>query len=204
MDQQVFIVDDDPDVRDSLRTLLEVMGFSVHCFGSAKQFLDGDDARHGCLITDIRMPDMNGLELQDEITRRQMNLAVIVMTGHGDVPLAVRAIKAGAVDFLEKPFDAETMLVSVRRAMLVQSQVCGRNAQIKAAKALLALLTPRERSVLDKLVKGGSNKATAHNLGISPRTVEVHRARIMDKMAVSSLSDLVRVVEAAGPDSAAP
>ncbi|MBC8036231.1 MAG: response regulator, partial [Rhizobiales bacterium] len=106
MDQQAFIVDDDPGVRDSLRVLLEVAGFNVRCFGSAKQFLDGDDARYGCLITDICMPDMNGLELQEEIIRRQMNLAVIVMTGHGDVPLAVRAIKAGAVDFLEKPFDA--------------------------------------------------------------------------------------------------
>lgn len=202
--QHVFVVDDDPGVRDSLRILLEVAGFRVRSFASAKQFLDDDSVKQGCVIVDIRMPDMGGLALQEEIIRRQMELSVIVMTGHGDVPLAVRAIKAGAIDFLEKPFDAETMLASVRRALLTQSQVRGRNTQIKAAKDLLALLTPRERSVLDKLVRGRSNKATADKLGISPRTVEVHRARIMDKMAVSSLSDLVRVVEAAGPDVAWP
>jgi len=202
--QDVFVVDDDPGVRDSLRVLLEVSGFAVRSFGSANQFLADGDAKHGCLIVDIRMPDMSGLELQDEIIRRQMELAVIVMTGHGDVPLAVRAIKAGAIDFLEKPFDSEAMLVSVRRALLALSEACSRNTQTKAAKDLLALLTPRERCVLDKLVNGRSNKATAQKLGISPRTVEVHRAKIMDKMAVSSLSDLVRVVEAAGPDIAWP
>jgi len=202
--QDVFVVDDDRDVRDSLRVLLEVAGFRVRSFGSANQFLADSGAKHGCLIVDIRMPDMSGLELQDEIIRQHMELAVIVMTGHGDVPLAVRAIKAGAIDFLEKPFDTEAMLASVRQALLAQSQARSRNAQAKAAKDQLALLTPRERSVLNRLVKGRSNKATADRLGISPRTVEAHRAKIMDKMAVSSLSDLVRVVEAAGADIAGP
>jgi len=197
--QHVFVVDDDSGVRDSLQAMLEVAGFRARGFASAKQFLDDSGAKHGCLIADIRMPDMSGLELQDEIIRRQMELAVIIMTGHGDVPLAIRAMKAGAVDFMEKPFDTEAMLISVRQALLIQSQARSRNAEVKAAKDLLALLTPRERSVLDKLVKGSSNKAAADRLGISPRTVEIHRARIMDKMAVSSLSDLVRVVDTAGP-----
>jgi len=202
--QHVFIVDDDAGVRDSLRVLLEVAGFRARSFSSAKQFLLDRSAKYGCLIVDIRMPGMGGLELQEEINRRQMELTVIVMTGHGDVPLAVRALKAGAIDFLEKPFAAEAMLASVRRALLAGSQTRSRNAQTKAAKLLLALLTPRERSVLDRLVRGRSNKATADRLGISPRTVEVHRAKIMSKMAASSLSDLVRVVEAAGPDIASP
>jgi two-component system response regulator FixJ len=202
--QYVFVVDDDPGVCDSLRVLLDVAGFHVRSFTSANQFLADSGGKCGCLIADLCMPDMTGLDLQDEIIRRRIALAVIIMTGHGDVPLAVRAMKAGAIDFLQKPFDTATMLISVRRALLAQSQAHSRNAQIKAAKDLLALLTPRERSVLDKLVKGRSNKATAFKLGISPRTVEVHRAKIMDKMTASSLSDLVRVVEAAGPDTASP
>ena len=202
--QHVFVVDDDPGVRNSLRVLLEVAGFCVRCFGSAKQFLDDDDARHGCLIVDIRMPDMSGLELQEEILRRHMDLSVIVMTGHGDVPLAVQAIKAGAIDFLEKPFNPDTMLASVRRALFAGLQSRSHNGEIRAAQDLLALLTRRERNVLDKLVEGRSNKVTASNLGISPRTVEAHRAKIMDKMEVSSLSGLVRIVAAAGPDITVP
>jgi two-component system response regulator FixJ len=201
--QQVFIVDDDADVRDSLRALLEAADFKVRSFSSAKQFLDDDTARRGCLIADIRMPDMSGLELQQEILRRQMELAVIVMTGHGDVPLAVRAMKAGAIDFLEKPFDDEAMLASVRRALVAGSRARSRGAETRAAKDLLALLTPRECSVLDRLVQGRPNKIIAHELGISPRTVEIHRAHIMGKMVARSLSDLVRVVMAAGPDSRA-
>lgn len=200
-DQQVFIVDDDPSIRDSMHLLLAVAGFKARNFDSAKQFLADDHPKHGCLIADIRMPDMSGLELQEEIIRRHMELAVIIMTGHGDVPLAVRAMKAGAIDFLEKPFDDETMLTSVRRALDVGSQTRSRSAETKAAKEQIALLTPRERGVLGKLVKGCSNKVAAYELGISPRTVEIHRAHIMNKMDASSLSDLVRVVLAAGPDS---
>ena len=143
------------------------------------------------------MPDMSGLELQEEVARRHLDLPVIIMTGHGDVPLAVRAMKAGAVDFLEKPFDDEKMLGSVRRALEIGSKARSRKAEAKAAKNLLASLTPRERGVLDKLVQGRSNKVVAYELGISPRTVEIHRAHIMGKMDASSLSDLVRVVLAA-------
>jgi two-component system response regulator FixJ len=196
-DEHVFIVDDDADIRDSLQLLLEVAGFKVRNFTSAKLFLADDSSKHGCLIADIRMPDMSGLELQEEVARRHLDLPVIIMTGHGDVPLAVRAMKAGAVDFLEKPFDEEKMLTSVRRALEIGSKARSRVAEAKAAKNLLASLTPRERGVLDKLVQGRSNKVVAYELGISPRTVEIHRAHIMGKMEASSLSDLVRVVLAA-------
>jgi two-component system response regulator FixJ len=202
-DQHVFVVDDDPGIRDSMHLLLEVAGFKVCNFGSARQFLADDRPKHGCLIADIRMPDMSGLDLQEEVIRRHMELPVIIMTGHGDVPLAVRAMKAGAIDFLEKPFNDETLLASVRRALDVGSQARSRSAETKAAKETLALLTPREHGVLEKLVKGRSNKVAAYELGISPRTVEIHRAHIMDKMDASSLSDLVRVVLAAGQDIAA-
>jgi len=200
-DDHVFVVDDDADIRDSMRLLLEVAGFKVRSYNSAKHFLADDHPKHGCLIADIRMPDMSGLELQIEVTRRHIDLPVIIMTGHGDVPLAVQAMKAGAIDFIEKPFDDDLMLASVRRAMEVGSRARERSAESKAAQDLLSSLTPRERSVLDKLVQGRSNKVVAYELGISPRTVEIHRAHIMSKMEASSLSDLVRVVLAAEPDS---
>jgi len=203
-DDYVFVVDDDADVRDSMRMLLEVAGFKVRSFSSAKHFLADGDPKHGCLIADIRMPDMSGLELQEEVTRRQIALPVIIITGHGDVPLAVQAMKAGAIDFLEKPFDDEMILASVRRAMEIGSRARGRAAETRAAQGLLSALTPRERGVLDMLVQGRSNKVVAHELGISPRTVEIHRAHIMNKMEASSLSDLVRLVLAAEPDSATP
>ena len=200
-DDQVFVVDDDADIRDSMRLLLEVAGFRVRSYTSAKHFLADEYPKHGCLVADIRMPDMGGLELQLEVTRRHIDLPVIIMTGHGDVPLAVQAMKAGAIDFLEKPFDEDTMLTSVRRAMEIGSRARGRAEETKAAKTLLSSLTPRERNVLDKLVQGQSNKIVAHELGISPRTVEIHRAHIMTKMDAASLSDLVRVVLTAEPDS---
>jgi len=196
-DENVFVVDDDADIRDSMQLLLEVAGFRVRNYTSARQFLDDDSPKQGCLVADIRMPDMSGLELQEEVAKRHLDLPVIIMTGHGDVPLAVRAMKAGAIDFLEKPFDDERMLSSVRRALEIGSRARSRNAEAIVAKNLLASLTPRERGVLDKLVQGRSNKVVAYELGISPRTVEIHRAHIMGKMEASSLSDLVRVVLAA-------
>jgi len=200
-DEYVFVVDDDAGIRDSMRLLLEVAGFKVRCFSSARHFLADDRPKLGCLIADVRMPDMSGLELQVEVTRRHIDLPVIIITGHGDVPLAVQAMKAGAIDFLEKPFDEDVMLNSVRRAIEIGSQARNRAAESKLAKDLLCSLTPRERSVLDRLVQGRPNKIVAHELGISPRTVEIHRAHIMTKMEASSLSDLVRLVLAAEPDS---
>jgi two-component system response regulator FixJ len=195
----VFVVDDDAAVRDSMRVLLETEGFDVRDHGSAKSFLQSEVPENACLIVDIRMPETDGLELQEEIARRGLELPVIVMTGHGDVPLAVRAMKAGAVDFIEKPFVEQVLLTAVRRALHIGRQKQSRAAEIKAAQNLIALLTPRERHVLDQLVAGRSNKIAAYELGISPRTIEIHRAHIMDKMNARSLSDLVRISIAAAP-----
>jgi two-component system response regulator FixJ len=193
----VVVVDDDPAVRDSMRALLESAGYVVKDYASAKAFLKEPLPAGGCLVTDIRMPDMDGLELQEEITRRGMDIPVVIMTGHGDVPLAVRAMKAGALDFVEKPFDDEGMLASVQRALLIGHQERARQAEAKAAQELVALLTPRELNALEKLVAGRSNKVAAYELGISPRTIEIHRANIMDKMHARSLSEVVRIALAA-------
>jgi two-component system response regulator FixJ len=190
----IFIVDDDPDVRDSLATLLRSAGFQPETFESATTFLaSGGAARQGCLIADIRMPDMDGLALQEELARRGARLAVIIVTGHGDVPLAVRAMKAGAVDFLEKPFDEETLMFSVRRAANQISSAGNRLAALEDGQTRLMDLTKREREVLDLVVAGRANKVIAHELGISPRTVELHRARVMDKMNARTVADLVRI-----------
>jgi len=190
----VFIVDDDPDVRDSLAMLLGSAGFHPETFESAKKFLaSGGAERQGCLIADIRMPDMDGLALQEELARRCALLSVIIVTGHGDVPLAVRAMKAGAVDFLEKPFDEDSLMFSVRRALQESSSAGDRIAALRDAERRLAELTKREREVLDRVVAGRANKVIAHDLHISPRTVELHRARVMDKMNARTVADLVRV-----------
>jgi len=197
MDQPVYIVDDDAAVRDSLRMLLESAGYAVRGFDAAQSFLSDADLDRGCLVVDIRMPGMSGLELQEELVRRNVSLPVIVITGHGDVPLAVRAMTAGAVDFIEKPFDDRRMLDSVARALQVGIQKQSRVGEAQAARDLLALLTPRENDVLVQLVKGQPNKLVAHELGISPRTVEIHRANIMDKLQARNLSDIVRTALAA-------
>ena len=160
-------------------------------------FLSDADMDRGCLIVDIRMPGMSGLELQEELVRRNISLPVIVITGHGDVPLAVRAMTAGAVDFIEKPFDDQRMLDSIARALQIGHQKRSRAGEAQAARDLLGLLTPREREVFDQLVKGHPNKIVAHELGISPRTVEIHRSNIMDKLQARNLSDLVRTALAA-------
>ena len=197
MEQTIFIVDDDAAIRDSLRMMLEVAGYTVRDFASAQSFLSDADLQGGCLIVDIRMPGMGGLELQEELVRRKANVPVIVITGHGDVPLAVRAMRAGAMDFVEKPFDSERMLQSVADALEAGQRAQSRAAEAKAARDLLDLLTPREREILDQLVKGHANKVVAHQLGISPRTVEIHRASIMEKLHARNLSHVVRTALAA-------
>ncbi len=194
----VFVVDDDEDVRDSLRALLESADWPVEDFGSAGDFLKSAGfGRGGCLVTDVRMPGMDGLALQAALAERGAGLPVIVVTGHGDVPLAVQAMKAGAVDFLEKPFDDEQILTAVARAVDRHRLDQGRHAAVAAARARLDTLTPRERQVLDLLVLGRPNKVIAFELDISPRTVEIHRAHLMEKMGARSLSDLVRTAIAA-------
>jgi two-component system response regulator FixJ len=195
----ILIVDDDPAVRDSLRALLESSGFAVREHDSAKAVLSDPALGSAlCLIADIRMPEMDGLQLQEELNRRKSGLPVIVVTGHGDVPLAVRAMRAGSIDFLEKPFDEELLLAAVQRAKLAADQARIQGETGQTAARLIAQLTPRELDVLKHLVAGGSNKVIAYELSISPRTVEIHRAHLMDKMQARSLSDLIRTALAAG------
>jgi len=198
-EETVFIVDDDAAVRDSLRALLESAALKVDDFSSAAAFLGSYvPQRPGCLVVDIRMPDMDGLELQEELVRRSIVLPVIVVTGHADVPLAVRAMKAGAVDFSEKPFDDNLLLDGIGRALERGRQRRSQADFSQAAKARVAGLTQREREVLEHLVSGQSNKVIAYELDISPRTVEVHRANLMEKMQARTLSDLVRMALEAG------
>ncbi|MEO8301960.1 MAG: response regulator [Rhizomicrobium sp.] len=197
MEQSIFVIDDDAAIRDSLRMMLEAAGHTVRDFASAQTFLSDPDLQGGCLIVDIRMPGMGGLELQEELVRRKVTIPVIVITGHGDVPLAVRAMRAGAIDFVEKPFEVDRMLQSVADALAAGQRAQSRAAEAKAARDLLGLLTPREREILDQLVKGHANKVVAHQLGISPRTVEIHRASIMEKLHARNLSNVVRTAMAA-------
>jgi len=195
----VFIVDDDADVRESLGALLESAGFKVALFDSARAFLEVFKSQTGaCLLTDIRMPGMDGLELQANLVERGVRIPVIVMTGHGDVPLAVKAMKAGAVDFLEKPFDDRTLIASIENALKIAGKAHAEHSKSEAALAALRTLTDRERDVLLLLVAGYANKVVAHKLDISPRTVEVHRARLMEKTSSRNLADLVRITLAAG------
>ncbi|HEX3484016.1 MAG TPA: response regulator FixJ [Micropepsaceae bacterium] len=196
---EILIVDDDAAVRDSLRALLESSNFVVHEFDCAKALLDSPLLAHGaCVVADIRMPDMDGLALQEELIRRGSGLPVIIVTGHGDVGLAVRAMKAGAVDFIEKPFDEQLMLDSIGRAIALSKETRNQAAYTQTAENRIGQLTGRERQVLEHLVAGRANKVIAYELDISPRTVEIHRAHLMEKMQSRSLSDLIRLALAAG------
>jgi two-component system, LuxR family, response regulator FixJ len=198
-DLRVYIVDDDDAVRDSLSVLLESKAYTVRSFGSAPEFLAAAPSLPvGCLIADIRMPEMDGLELQQRLIERSLHFPMIVITGHGDVPLAVRAMKAGAIDFIEKPFASEAILDSLGAALSRMAAPNERDPATVAAAAKLALLSPREHEVLEGLLAGLPNKSIAYDLAISPRTVEIHRARVMDKMGARSLSELIRLALAAG------
>ncbi len=197
---RIFVVDDDEAIRDSLLILLQAAGFAnIVAYASARDFLAEAMPQAGeCLLLDVRMPDMDGLELQQELNRRGVRLPVIVMTGHGDVPIAVRAMKAGASDFIEKPFSDELLLDCVRRARNRAAEAGRESAETEETRRRLESLTPRERQVLHGMVAGKPNKAIAFDLSISPRTVEIHRARVMEKMQARSLSALVRMALAAG------
>jgi two-component system response regulator FixJ len=193
MAETVYVVDDDLDIRDSLSVLLEASGYTTRTFESATSFLASDAPDSvGCLIVDVQMPEMDGIALQKELVARRSPLQVVVMTGHADIPIAVGAMKAGAVDFLEKPFDEPVLLDSVRRALDRASSVGDHAKEARNAAARIALLTERERQVLELIVAGKANKVIAHELSISPRTVEIHRARVMEKMDAGNLADLVR------------
>jgi two-component system, LuxR family, response regulator FixJ len=195
----VYIVDDDEAVRDSLSALLESKAYVVRSFAEARGFLDAASALPlGCLIVDVRMPEMDGLELQRRLAERRLGFPMIIITGHADVPIAVRAMKAGAVDFIEKPFAADAILASVETAFARIAEPGRDDAAAAVAAAKLALLSQREREVLEGLLGGLPNKSIAYDLSISPRTVEIHRARVMDKMGARSLSELIRIAMSAG------
>jgi two-component system, LuxR family, response regulator FixJ len=198
---QVVVIDDDAAVLDSLHALLAAEGISAATFNSAPAFLQHHEGGSpACLVTDVRMPEMDGLELLTALKRRGPLPPVIVITGHGDVPMAVRAMKLGARDFIEKPFDPSVLVTGIREVLAATPERRGVEAQISRR---LAALTPREREVLEQLVIGRPNKAIARALGISPRTVEIHRARVMEKMQAGSLSRLVRIAFVAGIDPGA-
>jgi two-component system, LuxR family, response regulator FixJ len=198
----VHIVDDDEAVRQSLAFMLSTAGIPVRVYESATSFLAGlPMLQAGCLITDVRMPDMTGLELLQQLRGKGIKLPVIVITGHGDIPLAVEAMKCGALDFIEKPFAEESILRAVRAAQDRTKRVGPRSEEEAQVASRLASLSERERQVLEGLVSGHANKIIAHELGISPRTVEVYRANLMTKMQAKSLSELIRMTLAVGrPD----
>ncbi len=188
----IHIVEDDKPMRDSLVMLLEDAGYKVRSYATAEDFLSlGAAAEPGCVVSDVRMPGIDGLTLLRRLRSVGSGLPLILITGHGDVPMAVTAMKSGAVDFLEKPFEAETLLNSIETALQFQGGAIAPE-DIEAARHRLAKLTPRERQVLEHLVAGRSNKEAASKLGISPRTIEFHRAHIMEKTGAKGLPDLVR------------
>jgi two-component system, LuxR family, response regulator FixJ len=190
----VFVVDDDEAMRSSLKWLIESTGMGVETFDSADAFLTAYSPDWGgCLLLDVRMPGMSGLELQAYLAKAQYHLPVIIITGHGDVAMAVKAMQAGALDFIEKPFHDEDLLRSIRRAMDAESEARAQRAHYMALLARLEELTPREHEVMELVTAGQSNKEIATALGVSAKTVEAHRAKVMDKMRASSLADLVRM-----------
>lgn len=194
---EIYVVDDDEAVRKSLNFMLRAAGFLVRTYDSAADFLaDAKDLGPGCLLTDVRMPDMDGLELLRRMKAQGLAFPVVVMTGHGDVPLAVEAMKLGAADFIEKPFSDEVLLAALgaaRRGVSLNGE-----ADARPYKDLVAKLTPREVEVLKSVVAGHTNKVIGRQFGISPRTVEVHRANLMLKLNVTTLSELVRTALLAG------
>ena len=196
----VHIVDDDAAIRDSLALLLRSSGLNAATYPSAEAFLAAAVDGAGCLVVDVRMPGMGGLALQEELAQRGQRIPVIVVTGHADVALAVRAMKAGALDFVEKPFDHEALLGAVRKALDLGIEAARASAQDTEVERRVGLLTPREREVLDALVAGKPNKIIAHELSISPRTVEIHRSRVMEKMRARTLSEVVRMALSIGID----
>jgi two-component system, LuxR family, response regulator FixJ len=191
----VYVVDDEPAIRDSLAMLLRSVGLQARTFPSARDFLAGyvHTASPACLIADVRMPGMSGLELQETLRATDATLPVIIITGHGDIAMAVRAMKAGAADFIEKPFNEQVLLDAVHRALADQQPKVTPPASRAELEARVATLSPREREVMLLIAEGRPNKVVATRLGLSTRTVEVHRAKVMEKMQARSLAHLVRM-----------
>ncbi len=193
-DPTIFVIDDDPSVRASLERLLRSVSLDVRTFASAQEFLHGDPPEApGCLVLDVRMPGLSGLDLQEELANRGTPLPIIFMTGYGTIPMSVRAMKAGAVDFLEKPFDDQNLLDTIYNAIERSKGMKLERDEETEKRRLLDSLTRREREVFALVARGMLNKQIAYELGISEKTVKVHRARVMQKMHASSLADLVRL-----------
>ena len=191
----VFLIDDDQAVRDAVGLLLRATGLIVESFASATDFLKSDGIRRpGCLLLDVRMPGMSGLDLQKQLQEQGHHIPIIFMTGHGDIPMATRAMKAGAFDFIEKPFQGQVLLARIREALERDARELRRQAQRSEAAARLARLSPREREILERVAAGQYNKVIAAELGISLSTVEIHRKRVMEKLEADSLSDLIRTL----------
>jgi len=195
---KAHVIDDDDDARESLAFLLSASDIPVETYASALAFLEVAQAARGVVVTDVRMPEMDGLELVRRLSELGVRLPIIVMTGHGDVPLAVEAMKAGCLDFIEKPFDDETMLEAIRRGFAAEGESEARDGERAEFLRRIDSLSARERQVLSGLVAGKANKVIAYDLDISPRTVEIYRAHVMTKMQAHSLSDLVRMALVAG------
>jgi two-component system response regulator FixJ len=199
LEQTIYVIDDDDAVRQSLEFMLKAAGIKARSFESAKAFMAVlPEISAGCVVTDVRMPGMTGIDLLRHLKKSNPDLPVIVITGHGDISLAVEAMKIGATDFLEKPFDGQQLLTAVRSALTQDADAGKRKADLADIQEKLAALSNRERQVLEGLVAGSANKNIAFDLGISPRTVEIYRANLMTKMAANSLSDLVRMAMMAG------
>jgi two-component system, LuxR family, response regulator FixJ len=191
----VYVVDDDEAVRDAIAFLLEASNLRCRTFGSAAEFLEAfDPALHACLVADIRMPGLSGLELQGQLNRQGASIPVIFITGHGDVPMAVNAMKAGAFDFIQKPFREQDLIARIQKALDKDRELREQQSSLSVIREKLATLTPRETEVMGRVVNGQANKVIAFDLGVSQRTVELHRARVMRKLGMRSLADLVRVV----------
>ena len=189
----VYIVDDNDDVRETLRLLFESVDLCAESFGSAGEFLDAYPmGQSGCLIADVRMPEMSGLELQEEMAKRSIDLPVIIITGYGDVEMAVNAMKAGAADFIEKPYKEQELLDRVHKAISQNAEKRQESSEEQKNREGLAQLTPRERQILEYIVDGEPNKRIAHHLGLSEKTIEFHRSNIMKKLEAKSLAELVR------------
>lgn len=198
-DVTVFVVDDEPSVRRSLARLLRAAGYRVEIFASAAEFLRAAPVEAvGCLVLDVQMPDLNGLELQQALGAADRRLPIVFITGHGDIPMSVRAMKAGAMDFLSKPFDAKDLLAAIERALATAEARVLEQLGAAEAKRRLATLTPREHEVMLHVIRGELNKQIAAALGAAEKTIKVHRGRVMHKLQVQSVADLVRLCEKAG------